>query len=88
MEELAELLEVRTVEATYRELRNAQQEADWIVMGLGFRLASGVDVIQNRAEIYVADKERLEEALERSGQELPEYVVVFERKLPVRPEGG
>ena len=73
---------------TYHELVNAMEEAGWTVAGLGFRLASWVNVPENRAEVYVTDKARLEEALERNGQALPEHVVVIERKLPVRPEGG
>lgn len=85
---LAGIIEVRTVDVTYHELVDAMEEAGWIVAGLGFRLAHGVNVLENRAEVYVRDKARLEEALERGGQELPEYVVVIERKLPVRPEGG
>jgi hypothetical protein len=71
---LLDLIEVRTVDATLRELKRAQQEAGSIVSGLGFRAASGINVFENRAEIYVGDRSRLEEALQESGQTLPAHV--------------
>ena len=71
---LLDIIEVRTVDATLRELKRAQQEAGSIVSGLGFRAASGINVFENRAEIYVRDRSRLEEALQESGQTLPAHV--------------
>ena len=72
--QLLDLIEVRTVDATLRELKRAQQEARSIVSGLGFRAASGINVFENRAEIYVGDHSRLKEALQENGQTLPAHV--------------
>ena len=74
---LLDIIEVRTVDATLKELKRAQQEAGSIVSGLGFRAASGINVFENRAEIYVGDRSRLEEALQESGQTLPEHVQII-----------
>jgi hypothetical protein len=72
-------VEVRTVEASIAELKDAQNEAHRIVTEeLGVRADSDINITKNRAEIYVTDKERLEAALRESGQELPEHVEVVE----------
>ena len=87
-ETLMDLIQVRTVEATLRELRKSQREAGNIVAGLGLLLASDINVFENRAEVHVTDRAKLEDALEKSGKTLPPHVHIIERKLPVRPEGG
>ena len=78
---LLDLIEVRTVDATLKELKRAQQKAGSIVRGLGFQAASGINVFENRAEIYVQDLAQFEEALEKSGKTLPEHVRIFEQGL-------
>ena len=62
---LADIIEVRTVDATLQELKRAQREAGWIVAGLGFQMASGINVFENRAEVYVPDRSKLQDALQR-----------------------
>ena len=84
---LVGIIEVRTVDATLQELKRSQREAGSIVRGLGFRAASGINVFENRAEIYVRDRSRLEEALQESGQTLPAHVHIVEQGLPERLEG-
>ena len=84
---LVGIIEVRTVDATLQELKRAQREAGSIVRGLGFQAASGIKVFENRAEIYVRDRSRLEEALQESGQTLPAHVHIVEQGLPERLEG-
>ena len=78
---LLDLIEVRTVDATLRELKRAQQEAGSMVRGLGFQAASDINVFENRAEIYVHDLAQVEEALEKSGETLPEHVRIFGQGL-------
>ena len=73
---LLELIEVRTAEATLRDLDGAQQEAGRIVADLGFNVASGIDVKRNRVEIYATDRKALQTALQDSGKTLPEHVVI------------
>ena len=75
---LVDIIEVRTVDATLEELKRAQREAGSIVRGLGFRAASGINVFENRAEIYVHDLSQVEEALEENGKTLPEHVRILE----------
>ena len=75
---LADMVEVREVEATLAELREAQREAGAILEQLGIRAASGIDIINNVAQIYLseAEKEELDAGLKRSGIELPDKVEV------------
>ncbi len=74
------LVEVRTVEASIRELGDAQEEAGRITDRFGIRADSDIDITKNRVEVYVTDAERLEAALRASGEELPEHVVIVEVK--------
>ena len=87
-ESLADIIEVRTVEATYRELMQSQREAGWIVAELGFRSVSDINLFENRVEVYTPDRVKIEDALRKSEKTLPEHVHIVERKLPVLPEGG
>lgn len=76
-ERLREIIEVRTAEATLRYLQDAQTEASRLVRGLGFQTASGINVFENRVEIYATDRTALEEALLQSGKTLPDHVVII-----------
>ena len=87
-ETLMDLIEVRTVEATYRELMRASREAGWTMAEVGFRSRSIINVPENRVEVHTPDRSRLERALRKSGKTLPALAHIVERKLPVRPEGG
>ena len=87
-ETLMDLIEVRTVEATYRELMKADREAGWTVREVGFRSRSIINVLENRVEVHTPNRSRLEEALRKNGKTLPALVHIVERKLPIRPEGG
>ena len=87
-ETLMDLIEVRTVEATYRELMRASREAGWTMAELGFRSRSIINVLENRVEVHTPDRSRLEQALRKNGKTLPALAHIVERKLPVRPEGG
>ena len=74
---LADIIEVRTADATLRELEQAQARANQIIDGLGFQLSSGINVIRNRVEIYASDRAQLEEALRGSGKTLPAHVQIM-----------
>ena len=73
---LADIIEVRTADATLRDLEHAQAKASQIIAGLGFQLASGINVIENRVEIYSSDRAQLETALRESGKTLPAHVQI------------
>ena len=76
-ERLREIIEVRTAEATLGYLQDAQMEASRLVQGLGFQTASGINVFENRVEIYAPDRAELEKALQESGKTLPDHVVII-----------
>ena len=75
---LADMVEVREVEATLVELREAQREAGAILRQLGIRAASGIDITRNVVQLYLSekDKEELDEALKKSGLELSDKVEI------------
>ena len=87
-ETLTDLIQVRTVEATYRELIRASREAGWTMAEMGFRSRSIINVLENRVEVHTPDRSRLERALRKNGKTLPALALIVERMLPVRPEGG
>ncbi len=74
---LAEIIEVRTAQATLRDLQKAQKDAGKLVQGLGFNIASGIDIFENRVELYATDRAVLEEALREEGKTLPNHVVII-----------
>ena len=83
-----DLIEIRTVEATYRELMKASREAGWTMAEMGFRSRTIINVPENRVEVHTPDRSRLERALRKNGKTLPALAYIVERMLPVRPEGG
>jgi hypothetical protein len=74
-------VEVVRVEATISELDEAQDEAGRITDGLGIRADSDINIQKNCVEVYTPHPERLKNALRRTGQELPEHVVVVKSPL-------
>ena len=74
---LEEIVEVRNAETTLLELQRSQTNANKIVTGLGFRVASGINVFENRVELYATDAAQLEAALTESGLTLPAHVQII-----------
>ena len=74
---LEELVEVRHADATLRELMKAQAEAHEIVSRAGFQVASGINVFENRVELYADNRAQLEEAIEENGLALPGHVLII-----------
>ncbi len=75
--QLREIVEVRQARATLQELRKAQTEANRVVSSLGFQIASGINVFENRVELYPTERAELEAALKENGLTLPAYVQVI-----------
>ncbi len=75
---LAGMVEVREVEATLSELREAQRDAGAILKRLGIRASSGIDITNNVVQLYLseADEEELDAGLKKSGLKLPDKVEV------------
>ena len=80
----ADIVEVRKVDATLVELRNAQDRATAVVKELGVRASSGIDVKNNVVELYLpeAEKEKLDAGLRTSGLKLPDRVEIVIAALP------
>ena len=66
---LAEIIEVRTAQATLQDLQKAQKDASKLVQRLGFNIASSINVFENRVEVYATDRAELEEALRGERQD-------------------
>ncbi len=82
---LADMVEVRQVEATLTELKAAQRKAHEILEGLGVLASSGIDVKRNIVELYLPEeeKEKLDTGLRDSGLKLPDKVEIVIAPLPV-----
>ena len=80
---LADLLEVRDVEATLVELQAAQAEVGRRLGQAKIPASTGIDVTRNRAQVYVADLARFRSALREEGVRLPPLVELVTRDGPV-----
>jgi hypothetical protein len=73
----ADVIDVRGADATLVELRQAQVDAERILLSLGINSYSGVDVIGNRVEVFVSDTASLDRALKNSGSAMPPSVRIM-----------
>ncbi len=78
-EPLEDIVEVREAEATMTELEQSQMKAAGILNELGFRAASGINVFENRVELYVSEPSQLDAALKEKGMTLPAHVQIISR---------
>lgn len=74
---LEDIVEVREAEATLTELEQFQLKAIGVVRGLGFRVGSGINVFENRVELYVSEPSQLDAALKEKGMTLPAHVQII-----------
>ena len=74
---LEDIVEVREAEATLTELEQSQLKAIGVVRGLGFRVGSGINVFENRVELYVSEPSQLDAALKEKGMTLPAHVHII-----------
>jgi len=80
---LADTIEVRTASVTLAELEAARDRAGRVVSELGIRDFSAINVIENRAELYVLDPEQFNIALRKANLQLPANVEVIKvNELP------
>jgi hypothetical protein len=77
--ELTNIVEVRTAGASLAELQRAQANASSSVRALGVPADSGINVPENRVELYVAkaNMRQLDDALQRKEIRLPDKVRVI-----------
>jgi len=73
----ADIVEVRTASVTLAELEAAQAAALVAVGDLGIPVESGLNVFENRVELYVTDRARFYAALREANIQLPDHAVVI-----------
>lgn len=73
---LAGMVEVRKARVTLTELRSARAQAAQIAAQLGIPAQSGINVFENRVELYVTDRAQFDAALRVASIQLPDYVEV------------
>ena len=74
---LAGIVEVRTASITLNELETARAQASQVTQELGIRANSGINVFENRAELYVLAPVQLDDALRKADLQLPANVEVI-----------
>ena len=75
----ANLVEARKVKKSMRQLKDEQSEALNVTRTLGLPAESGIDVYQNRVNLQVLDKDKLDSLLSAArGLSIPEGVVITE----------
>ena len=74
---LAGMVEVRMASVTLNELETARDQASRVVQELGIHAHSGINVLENRAELYVLDPMQLDDALQKVDLKLPANVEVI-----------
>lgn len=71
---LAGMVELRDADATLEELRQAQETAITAISGQAIPVESGIDVRAGEVKIYVAERGRLDDAIQKGSVNLPEKV--------------
>ncbi len=71
---LADMVELRDADITLAELREAQSEAIEAISGKDIPAESGIDVKAGKVKIYVAERGRLDDAIQKGIVSLPEKV--------------
>ena len=74
--DLEDLVEVGTAANTMASLRQAQTDAKSASDSIEVLTESGINVFENRAELYILDKDSFNSLLESEGLELPQNVSV------------
>ena len=77
--ELANIVEVRTAKVSLADLQRAQANASDFARALDIPVESGINVYNNSVELYVTktDRNRFDDALQRSGIQFPDVVRVI-----------
>jgi len=82
---LEDIIDVRTANVSLSELEAAQATADRNIQNLKIPVESGINVFENRVELYVVERFRFDSALQESRTEFPEFVrVITVSELSVR----
>ncbi len=82
--DLAGIIDLRTFDFTYEELKAAQQEAMRILDELDLFCTSNINIKENRAEVFVTDSELFYQTLQDAEAHLPDLVEVIVTYEPLR----
>ena len=73
---LADMVELRSADVTLAELRQDQSEAMGAISGQDIPVESQIDVQEGRIKVYVTERGRLDDAIQKGNLSLPEKVDV------------
>lgn len=71
------VIEVQTANISLAELKAAQVAADRNIRNIKIPVESGINVFENRVELYVVERSQFDSTLQEVRIELPEYVKVI-----------
>ena len=74
---LEELIDVETAKRSLKELENLQQEISQLSDEIGLSISSGINIRENRVEIYLTDQKLWESKLAEHNQQVPEGIEVI-----------
>ncbi len=83
---MAEYVEVRTVEVSYRELQNAQSEVSSAISNQGIPADSYIDIKENNVKFNVVDLTPVNKAIDKGLLTVPDYVVFIEVEGLAQPD--
>ena len=73
-EDLAEVLDIRTVAVSLADLREAQSQATEAIDSRDIPIESGIHIQSSKVKVYVAERDRLDEEIEEGRVTLPDKV--------------
>ena len=75
--DLAGIIKARKARVSLRYLKQAQIQAHVVADSTGIPVGSGINVPENRVELYVIDVRGFTRALQRAGSQLPDRVTII-----------
>ena len=75
--DLAGIIKARKARVSLRYLKRAQRQAHAMASATGIPVESGINVPENRVQLYVIDVRGFTRALQRAGSRLPDHVTII-----------
>lgn len=73
---IADLIELRTFEASLEELAAIRDKVESVIREAGIAFASDLDIYENRVQIYLLDIDEVYTALQKASMEPPQQVML------------
>lgn len=83
--DLAGIIKARKARVSLRYLKQAQRQASAMASATGIPVGSGINVPENRVELYVIDVRGFTRALQRAGSQLPDRVNIVKVGQHISP---